>query len=611
MATIANPEPGVPYWMPKLTYRNRMSNDEFRPIVDSTNISGLKMLTDEKSTRNPSSISENGSLEISVIQIVDAEDGDGRRDSSSLHQPMSVRRSDSRPSTARTISSSSGISKHEEKQMKKKKSSMLEFLTVKEPSTRAFEEFAEQERKKAAAKGNRSMTTLPGVSSARLPSTVPKVNSKWDGMPRESDASKARRLAAHRGSISTGRTSTLHSQTSRAHSFVTESSFKNGPAILNSRISSLRGLDRKAPTISSNKAGSDSESTTSLDSTRQPDLSKFALDTSADWADVVSSDKLATPEHDLDQLDASKIGIPLVKTNEIIEITTSNPQTTPVTAQPWPSKPLHSPSGSHDAHIHPAFRESGRIYESESSNSSSELLSKNGSDLGTPRNASPVTPADLVLPHEELFDTVSISKSSDSGRTELGENWPLPGLDAEPVIFHSTDNHAVLFPSFIEMGRRPPIPAPRDSGVRDAESEIAISPKKERSSRRTTTFNFSRRDSIFTPRRPLHESFKDSEQEQSSEKLSAQDVDPVSLHYSHSDLEKSIHLGVGFNTDDIASIAESQAPSEMSARWFKAPKERLGLGSRMWKKDGLPWDVQDEDRFDRKRRFPVPLFNRT
>lgn len=67
---------------------------------------------------------------------------------------------------------------------KKKSAGVLGFLTLKEPSTSALEEYAEQERRKAAQKNLKSDgVTLPGVSSQRLPDHVPKVNSKWDGLP--------------------------------------------------------------------------------------------------------------------------------------------------------------------------------------------------------------------------------------------------------------------------------------------------------------------------------------------------------------------------------------------------------------------------------------------
>lgn len=64
---------------------------------------------------------------------------------------------------------------------KRKSTSVLGFFTLKEPSTSALEEFAEAERKKLNAQ--RGTKLLPGVSSQKIPQHVPRVNSKWDGLP--------------------------------------------------------------------------------------------------------------------------------------------------------------------------------------------------------------------------------------------------------------------------------------------------------------------------------------------------------------------------------------------------------------------------------------------
>ncbi|KAI9781788.1 MAG: hypothetical protein M1835_004196 [Candelina submexicana] len=67
---------------------------------------------------------------------------------------------------------------------KRKAGSIFNFFALKEPSTQAFVDFQEQARRQAAAKNGRPIAVgLPGVSSAKLPPTVPKVNSKWDGVP--------------------------------------------------------------------------------------------------------------------------------------------------------------------------------------------------------------------------------------------------------------------------------------------------------------------------------------------------------------------------------------------------------------------------------------------
>ncbi len=58
------------------------------------------------------------------------------------------------------------------------------FFSVKEPSQQAFEDYQRQLRRKGACKDGRvNAIGMPGVSSAKLPPTVPKVNSRWDGVP--------------------------------------------------------------------------------------------------------------------------------------------------------------------------------------------------------------------------------------------------------------------------------------------------------------------------------------------------------------------------------------------------------------------------------------------
>ena len=67
---------------------------------------------------------------------------------------------------------------------KKKSSSFIKFFSVKEPSSQAFDAYQEQMKKRGTTQSGKANTVgLPGVSSAKLPPTVPKVNSKWDGVP--------------------------------------------------------------------------------------------------------------------------------------------------------------------------------------------------------------------------------------------------------------------------------------------------------------------------------------------------------------------------------------------------------------------------------------------
>lgn len=77
---------------------------------------------------------------------------------------------------------------------KKKSGGVLGFLRLKEPSTSALEDFAEHERRRAAQKDGRPVTAgISGTSSQRLPQHVPKVNSKWNGLPDPPKAKNTKR----------------------------------------------------------------------------------------------------------------------------------------------------------------------------------------------------------------------------------------------------------------------------------------------------------------------------------------------------------------------------------------------------------------------------------
>ena len=77
---------------------------------------------------------------------------------------------------------------------KRKQNFFTGLFTVKEPSAQAFADYQRQLAKQGTLKDGRiGAPGMPGVSSAKLPATVPRVNSKWDGTPqstREKENSK-------------------------------------------------------------------------------------------------------------------------------------------------------------------------------------------------------------------------------------------------------------------------------------------------------------------------------------------------------------------------------------------------------------------------------------
>ena len=115
--------------------------------------------------------------------------------------PTTVTFPDSAPGANSSPSSpSSPIQNMTNKAKGKGPSSLMNFFTVKEPSSQAFADYEAYMRKQTASRGGRVTTVgLPGVSSAKLPPSVPKVNSKWDGVPqavKDKEKERERRLSS-------------------------------------------------------------------------------------------------------------------------------------------------------------------------------------------------------------------------------------------------------------------------------------------------------------------------------------------------------------------------------------------------------------------------------
>ena len=69
---------------------------------------------------------------------------------------------------------------------KKRSNFFSDLFSVKEPSAQALQDYQRQLMKQGG--GRVTPVGMPGVSSAKLPATVPKVNSKWDGVPQTTKA---------------------------------------------------------------------------------------------------------------------------------------------------------------------------------------------------------------------------------------------------------------------------------------------------------------------------------------------------------------------------------------------------------------------------------------
>lgn len=144
----------APLRLPKLTYRNKSSDTESINTVStdvsrttiSTNVTSPLQSTFCPSPREPPS-------------------------------DLSIRHSSARPTT-----DASSTAPRTPKNPSKKKSSFFSgIFGAKEPSAQAFADYEKQLLKNHQGRSNHA--GIPGVSSAKLPPTVPKVNSRWDGVP--------------------------------------------------------------------------------------------------------------------------------------------------------------------------------------------------------------------------------------------------------------------------------------------------------------------------------------------------------------------------------------------------------------------------------------------
>ncbi|KAI4186745.1 MAG: hypothetical protein L6R41_003292 [Letrouitia leprolyta] len=168
---------GIQPHIPKLTYRNCPS---------STSIGGSSIVTVGTHSSTASISTAATSPSVSSFR------GSPRSFQSpgSSLGPFSFDGASDRPATSAYLSPRSA------KDPKKKSSSFFNFLSVKEPSTQAFEVYQEQMKKRGTTQSGRANAVgLPGVSSAKLPPTVPKVNSKWDGVPQIKEKSNEKSMS--------------------------------------------------------------------------------------------------------------------------------------------------------------------------------------------------------------------------------------------------------------------------------------------------------------------------------------------------------------------------------------------------------------------------------
>ncbi|KAH7372327.1 hypothetical protein BKA66DRAFT_513878 [Pyrenochaeta sp. MPI-SDFR-AT-0127] len=177
-----------PARIPKLKYRNPLPSDQTSLSSQLSHDTGIRpsYIQDRPRTSDSTSTSTNSRLSFETASLTS-------------------------PSLASTASSATSSNDSKSSKKKKKKTgSVLGFLSLKEPSQVALEQFAEHQRKQAT-KGTSSPSSRHSSNfvGKQLPSNVPKVNSKWDGIPdvvknrhsMSSTTSKDRSSLSSRGSL--------------------------------------------------------------------------------------------------------------------------------------------------------------------------------------------------------------------------------------------------------------------------------------------------------------------------------------------------------------------------------------------------------------------------
>jgi hypothetical protein len=147
------------------------------------------------------------------------------RGTSDPSRPASQRGSMATSTTPSRRDSTQSKQSQQQQTNPKKKNGVFGFLTLKEPSTNALEQFAEQQRKAAAAAKTARPTaaSISSVSVQKLPDHVPKVNSKWDGLPED-----ARKKMEHQRRISHETGTSLFTTTTRRSRGSSNSSGSSG-----------------------------------------------------------------------------------------------------------------------------------------------------------------------------------------------------------------------------------------------------------------------------------------------------------------------------------------------------------------------------------------------
>lgn len=575
---MAHIEHHVPQRVPKLAVRHRSS--------DGTAPDGASVST----------ASSNDTSDLAIMPCsTKSTDEQPSRPSTAQTTKSDVRSSNSNRISASSSHSSGG----QAKENKKKGSSVLGFLSLKEPSANALEQFAELQRKQAAERGGAmSAGTLPGISSRKLPPTVPKVNTKWDGLPesaKRKEAAKDKRFSAS-DSIKSGSTTAWSGPfLGHVRSAVYSSHSSGSSNSSNSPASSI-----EFPSLM-NRTASVAASSSSTSSERRG-ISKPLVPPLVKKEDTTVKHRplLKTPsQSSLPEISYFFPSTPTTNGDSLVLATP--PDMSPLTPvehsmpQLHPEKPIQvSPAESY----HAPLDDAGLTKWPHSADSI--VIQPPGSETTNAPEA-PVTTKPkkwlrgflageaqpVLLKGEALDDDASSIASTIVQRPESSTGPPppvpmrlrplstptSPGLDtdtAPPPIPQRIRPFLGPFPSStMSSGPLTPESDARPDFFKSISLDSSLDSSNDSSndSRPSSAASQSRPSSAGTIMAPI-------------EKAEARpSTDSRSIHRPRDSI-------------DMRSMASSVAPSVLSARWFQSPKERLGLGGRIKKPESLPWEEQ-------------------
>lgn len=513
--------PPAPLRMPKLKYRNPLPIDQTSLSSRESHDTGNSSIYTQDRSATPDTLPNSATSRQS-------------HETASLTSP-------SLASISLSVSSSDGSASSTTKK-KRKASSVLGFLSLKEPSQLALEKFAEASRKQASSDGTsspssrHSSTRSNPYEGQKLPPNVPKVNSKWDGVP---DSVKP---AKNRHSIST---STGSSNQSTRGSWSARAS-----------LSSRHGNQVTPWNDSKVTPWNDSKVSVLTTETRNPPNSIASAATS-------TSELTFT-------LETSPRGSPTSETPEISYYLPNGP----MASGALPAESVESGTSS-------------SVSEIESRLSTSTINGRSSTESSFDFRAdSPASSTDSV-------DTV-VRDAADSIFRKLNDQPQQNLLGAPSLAITLSDDGTVPDSHDFLFSEQPAVQILKNDSPMASPTRSAFPPTVEHYAPPRPMQNFSR---PMAPRKSapsLPHSMRSYRTTPVSSALptlyEASLASTESLATVRDDREDAEARDE--DDDDVQSIAPSTiAPSVLSTHWYESPRERLGLGGRLrMSNDISPWD---------------------